>query len=79
MRIFYEQRYIVIIEIVWTFNLKSVPAKFKKIFKTYFLSYYWDKFVKICRATLDILLEHQLQPSSPFVATIGTANIFYIE
>ena len=39
MGIFYELRYAVIIEIAWTFYLKSVPAKFKKIFKTYFLSY----------------------------------------
>ena len=30
MRIFYEQRYTVIVEIVWTFYLKSVPAKFQK-------------------------------------------------
>ena len=33
MRIFYELRYTVIIEIVWTFYLKSVPAKFKKYSK----------------------------------------------
>ena len=33
MRIFYELRYTVIIEIVWTFYLKSVPAKFQKYFK----------------------------------------------
>ena len=32
MRIFYELRYTVIIEIVWTFYLKSVPAKFRKYF-----------------------------------------------
>ena len=30
MLIFYELRYTVIIEIVWTFYLKSVPAKFQK-------------------------------------------------
>ena len=30
MRIFYELRYTVIIKIVWTFYLKSVPAKFQK-------------------------------------------------
>ena len=30
MRIFYELRYTVIIEIVWIFYLKSVPAKFQK-------------------------------------------------
>ena len=29
MRIFYELRYTVIIEIVWIFYLKSIPAKFK--------------------------------------------------
>ena len=33
MRIFYELRYTVIIEIVWTFYLKSVPAKFQKYLK----------------------------------------------
>ena len=33
MRLFYELRYTVIIEIVWTFYLKSVPAKFQKYFK----------------------------------------------
>ena len=33
MRIFYELRYTVIIEIVWTFYLKSVRAKFKKYLK----------------------------------------------
>ena len=33
MRIFYEVRYTVIIEIVWTFYLKSVPAEFQKYFK----------------------------------------------
>ena len=33
MRIFYELRYTVIIEIVWTFYIKSVPAKFQKYLK----------------------------------------------
>ena len=33
MRIFYELRYTLIIEIVWTFYLKSVPAKFQKYLK----------------------------------------------
>ena len=33
MGIFYELRYTVIIEIVWTFYIKSVPAKFQKDFK----------------------------------------------
>ena len=33
MRIFYELRYTEIIEIVWIFYLKSVPAKFKKYLK----------------------------------------------
>ena len=33
MRIFYELRYTVSIEIVWTFYLESVPAKFQKYFK----------------------------------------------
>ena len=33
MRIYYELRYTVIIEIVWTFYLKSVPAKFQKYLK----------------------------------------------
>ena len=33
MRIFYELRYAAIIEIAWTFYLKSVPAKFKKYLK----------------------------------------------
>ena len=33
MRIFYELRYTVIIEIVWMFYLKSVPAKFQKHLK----------------------------------------------
>ena len=33
MRIFDELRYAVIIEIVWTFYLKSVPAKFRKYLK----------------------------------------------
>ena len=33
MRIFYELRYTVIIEIVWTFYLKNVPAKFQKYLK----------------------------------------------
>ena len=33
MRIFYELWYTVIIEIVWTFYLKSVPAKFQKYLK----------------------------------------------
>ena len=79
MRIFYELRYTVIIEIVWIFYLKSVPAKFKKIFKSYFLSYQRDKFVKTVVQPSSSLPEHQLQPSSPYVATIVTANIFYIE
>ena len=79
MRIFYELLCTVIIEIVWTFYLKSVPAKFQKIFKTYFLSYQRDKFVKTVVQPSSSLPEHQLQPSSPFVATIMTANIFYIE
>ena len=47
MRIFYELRYTVIIEIVWIFYLKSVPAKFQKYPKSYFLSYQRDKFVKL--------------------------------
>ena len=33
MRIFYQLWYTVIIEIVWTFYLKSVPAKFQKYLK----------------------------------------------
>ena len=33
MRIFYELRYTVIIESVWTFYLKSVPAMFQKYLK----------------------------------------------
>ena len=33
MRIFYELRYTAIIKIVWTFYLKSVPAKFQKYLK----------------------------------------------
>ena len=33
MRIFYELRYTVIIELVWTFYLKSVPVKFQKYLK----------------------------------------------
>ena len=33
MRIFYELRYAVIIEIAWAFYLKSVPAKFQKYLK----------------------------------------------
>ena len=33
MRIFYELRYTVIIEIVWTFYLTNVPAKFQKYSK----------------------------------------------
>ena len=33
MRIFHELQYIVIIEIVWTFYLRSVPAKFQKYLK----------------------------------------------
>ena len=33
MRMFYELRYTVIIEIVWTFYLKSAAAKFKKYLK----------------------------------------------
>ena len=33
MRIFYELRYTVIIQIVWIFYLKSVPAKFHKYLK----------------------------------------------
>ena len=37
MQIFYELRYTVIIEIVWTLYLKSVPAKFKKYLKHIFL------------------------------------------
>ena len=78
MRIFYELRYTVIIEIVWTVYLKRVSAKLKKI-KTYFLSYQRDKFVKTVVQPSSSLPEHQLQPSSPFVATIGTSNIFYIE
>ena len=33
MWIFYELRYAVIIEVAWTFYLKSVPAKFQKYLK----------------------------------------------
>ena len=33
VRIFYELRYTVVIEIVWNFYLKSVPAKFQKYLK----------------------------------------------
>ena len=63
----------------WTFYLKSVPAQFLKLFKTYFLSYQRDKFVKTAVQPSSSLPEHQLQPSSSFVATIMMANIFYIE
>ena len=63
--IFYELRYTVITQIVWTFYLKSVPAKFQKIFKTYFMSYQRDKFVKTVMQPLVI-------PPGTSVATIVT-------
>ena len=63
MRIFYELRYTVIIEIVWTFYLKSVPAKFKNILNL-FLELSAGQVRQNCRATLAIPPEHQLQPSS---------------
>ena len=43
------------------------------------MSYQRGKFVKTVVQPSSSLPEHQLQPSSPFVATIMTANIFYIE
>ena len=64
MRIFYELRYTVIIEIVWTFYLKSVPVKFQKYFKL--IS--WVISRQVCqnsRATLVI-------PPGTSVATIVT-------
>ena len=64
MRIFYELWYTVIIEIVWTFYLKSVPAKFKKYLKQIFeLSA--GQVRQNCRATLVI-------PTGTSVATIVT-------
>ena len=62
MRIFYELRYTVIIEIVWTFYLKSVPAKFKK---NLFLELSAGQVRQNCRATLVI-------PPGTSVATIVT-------
>ena len=38
-----------------------------------------DKSVKTVMQPLSSLQEYQLQPSSPFVATIVTANILYIK
>ena len=71
MRIFYELRYN-IIELVRTFYLKGVPARFQNI---------WNIFIELlagqvrqnCRATSSSCQEHPLQPSSPFVATIVTS------
>ena len=64
MRIFYELWYTVIIEIVWTFYLKSVPAKVKKYLKQIFeLSA--EQVRRNCRATLVI-------PTGTSVATIVT-------
>ena len=77
VRVFYELRYTVIIELVRTFYLKSVPANFQKYLKH--ISYQRGKFVKTVVQPSSSLPEHQLQPSSPFVATIVMANIFYIE
>ena len=79
MRIFYELRYTVIIEIVWNFYLKSGPAKFQKYLRHISWSYQRDMFVKTVVQPSSSLPEHKLQPSSPFVATIVTAKIFYIE
>ena len=70
--------YTVIIEIVWTFYLKSVPAKFKKYSKLISWVISGTSLSKLsCNPRQPS--EHQLQPSSPFVATIVTVNIFYIE
>ena len=44
--------YTVIIEIVWTFYLKSVPAKFKKYSKNLFLELSAGQVRQNCRATL---------------------------
>ena len=64
MRIFYELRYTVIIEIVWIFYLKSVPAKFQKYLKH--ISWVTSGTIRQnCRATLVI-------PSGTSVATIVT-------
>ena len=47
---------------------KECSSKVSKIFKTYFLSYQRDKFVKTVVQPSSSLPEHQqLQPSSPFV------------
>ena len=64
MRIFYELRYTVIIEIVWTFYLKCVPGKFKKYFKL-ILWVISGQVRQNCRATLVI-------PPGTSVATIVT-------
>ena len=64
MRIFHELRYTVIIEIVWTFYLKSVPAKFQK-YLNLFLELSAGQVRQNCRATLVI-------PPGPSVATIVT-------
>ena len=64
MRIFYELRYTVIIEIVWTLYLKSVPAKFQNILNL-FLELSAGQVRQNCRATLVI-------PPGTSVATIVT-------
>ena len=62
MWIFYELRYTVIVEIVWTFYLKSVPAKFKK-YLTHISWVISGSSSSNCRATLVI-------PPGTSVATI---------
>ena len=70
MWIFFELRY-TIIKLVRILHLKGVPAKFRNIFETYFLSYLQDKFVKtvmqpLCHPSRNISYNHRhhlLQPS----------------
>ena len=62
MRIFNELRYTVIVEIVWTFYLKSVPAKFQK-YSTHISWVISGSSSSNCRATLVI-------PSGTSVAII---------
>ena len=76
MRIFYGLRH-TIIDLVWTFYLKSVQVS--KIFGTYFLSYQRDKLAKAGMQPSSSLPEHQLQPSSPYDATIVTAKFFLLQ
>ena len=61
------------------FLYKGCSNQVLKILERYFMSHLRDKVVKTVVQPSASLPEHQLQPSSPFAASIMTTNIFYLK